>query len=110
MPELTFSCPKCQTEIPLTETLARPLLDAERAKVSREVRERAAAIGKREEEVAQECSRLANLQRSLNAQAADVEKALQQRLGEERAVIAAAEAKKAESQFKALLDTAHREQ
>lgn len=109
MTELTISCPKCQTEIPLTETLARPLLDAERAQLNREMQERTAAVGKREQEAAQEQSRLASLQRSLNAQTADVEKAVQQRVAEERGSIAAAEAMKAESQFKAQLDEARRQ-
>jgi chromosome segregation ATPase len=109
MADFTIRCPKCQTEIPLTETLARPLLDAERAKINSEIRERTAAIDKREREVAQEGGRLTNLQRSLDAQAAELERNLQRRLTEERAAIAAAEAKKAESQFKAQLDAARRE-
>ncbi len=38
--DLTIECPKCQAEIALTETLARPLIDADRARVDREVLER----------------------------------------------------------------------
>jgi hypothetical protein len=32
MSEATITCPKCKTEIPLTETLTAPLLEAERKK------------------------------------------------------------------------------
>ncbi len=44
MSDLTISCPNCDTEIPLTESLAGPLIAAERAAVEAEVRAEAEAL------------------------------------------------------------------
>ena len=51
MNEPTITCPRCEAEFPLTETLARPYIDAERAKIEQAVHERSAAIDKREAEL-----------------------------------------------------------
>jgi hypothetical protein len=48
MNEPSITCPKCKAEFPLTETLARPYIDAERAKIECELHERTTAIGERE--------------------------------------------------------------
>jgi hypothetical protein len=98
MRELTIGCPKCQTEIPLTETLARPLLDAERA-----------AIGKREQDVKQNELRLATLQNSLNAQAADVEQEVQLRLSKEHEQIRLQTVEKEQARNKLVLDAKDKE-
>ncbi|MEM9971784.1 MAG: DUF2130 domain-containing protein [Pseudomonadota bacterium] len=43
MTDLTISCPKCNADIPLTESLAGPLIAAERAAVEAEIRAEAEA-------------------------------------------------------------------
>ena len=48
MVESTIICPNCQTEIPLTETLARPFIESERQKLESQLRERASAVDNRE--------------------------------------------------------------
>jgi hypothetical protein len=107
--EPTIICPTCQTVIPLTETLARPIIELERQKLEASLRERAAAIDGRERELRGSEKKVNDLQKLLNSQAADIEKAVQQRLGSERATIAAAENKKAESRYQAQLDASRRE-
>ena len=42
--EITVTCPSCNVEFPLTETLAQPIVAAERAKIQRETQERVAAL------------------------------------------------------------------
>jgi len=65
MSEPTITCPKCKAEFPLTETLARPYIDAERAKIECELNERAAAIGQREAALQAKSETLAEEQRNL---------------------------------------------
>src|SRR5687767_11707818 len=109
MLEPTIMCTKCQTVIPLTETLARPYIEAERKKMDEEILERAAAFEKRENELERRTKELAVLDRKLHENAAEIEKAVEQRLSEERAAISDAEAKKAERQFRAQLEQARSE-
>src|SRR4051794_29743394 len=104
MADLTVNCPTCQTEIPLTETLAGPIIEAERRKFETQIRERAAAVESRERQVRDTEKKVAELRRQVDSQAADVEKAVQKRLGEERASIVASEAKKVRAQFQAQLE------
>lgn len=109
MADLTVSCPTCQTVIPLTEALARPFIEAERQKSETQIRERAAAVESREREVRETEKKVAALRKQIESQAADVEKAVQKRLGEERTALVANESKKLEAQFQAQLETARRE-
>ena len=51
MPESTITCPKCKTQIPLTESLAAPLIDAERKKYEKKLNQKDAEIEKREKAV-----------------------------------------------------------
>jgi hypothetical protein len=109
MLEPIITCTNCQTVIPLTETLARPYIEAERKKMDDEIRERATAFEKRDAEFDRRTQELTALDRKLHEDAAAIEKSVLQRLGEERAEISAAEAKKAESQFRAQLEQARSE-
>jgi uncharacterized Zn finger protein (UPF0148 family) len=97
MNEPTIVCPTCETEILLTETLARPYIEAERAKLDQEVRERAAAIEKRETDLSEKSAMLGELDRKLKARADEIESTVEDRLNKECAAIAAVEAKKAEN-------------
>jgi hypothetical protein len=109
MNEPTITCPTCETEIPLTETLARPYIEAERAKLDEEVRERAAAIEKRETDLRERSANLNEVERRLHNRANEIESAIEDGVQKERAVIAAAEAKKAESRYETQLAGARRE-
>src|SRR5580704_10475730 len=80
----TITCPKCKTEIPLTETLAQPLIEAEREKVQEEVRARGLTIAKREQELAQRLRSLDDLQANLNVRAKEIEGAVDERIRKER--------------------------
>jgi hypothetical protein len=44
-------CPKCGAEIPISEALARPIVDAERTRLDAEMRERSAALDNREQQL-----------------------------------------------------------
>ena len=108
MNEPTITCPTCETEIPLTETLARPYIDAERGRLAEEVRERIAAIEKRDNDLRQKSDRLTNFERDLNVRSSDIENAIETRLEKERSAIAVAEAKKAETRYQTQLADARR--
>jgi len=49
--DATIRCPKCQTEIPLTEAMAGPLLEAERQRHAAEIQKNVAEVSRREEKV-----------------------------------------------------------
>ena len=61
--ETIITCPSCNVEFPLTETLAQPFINAERAKIQREAQERATALNKHEQDLVQRQKALDNLQR-----------------------------------------------
>src|SRR5215472_14620639 len=97
MNEPTIVCPTCGSEILLTETLARPYVEAERNRIDTEARERAAVMEKRESEIRLKDANLREVERSLNARANDIENEIEARLRSERPVIAAEEADKAKN-------------
>lgn len=84
-------CPKCSHQIPLTESIAAPLLEAER----REFQEKLLA---REAEFARKADELRRQQDELAKARASVEEQISQRLETERKQVVAAEAKKAREQ------------
>ncbi|MBK9119761.1 MAG: DUF2130 domain-containing protein [Phycisphaerales bacterium] len=88
MTEPTILCPNCKTEIKLTESLAAPLLESTRKQFEQRLAQKESEIGKREAAVKEQQASLAKAQESIDDQVAA-------RLKTERAVIAAAEAKKA---------------
>jgi hypothetical protein len=110
MIEPTITCPTCETAIPLTEALARPYIDAERAKLAEEIRERVAAIEKRDNELREKSATLTDFERNLNIRSRDIVNAVETQLAKERSAIAAAEAKKAETRYQTQLAEARRNQ
>jgi hypothetical protein len=81
--------------------LARPYLEAERARIDAEVRERVSAIEKRENELRLKDANLGHFEHSLRARANEIDNLIEDRLSTERAVIAAQEVDKAKRQYDA---------
>lgn len=92
MSEPTITCPKCKTEIPLTESLAAPLIDAERKKYERKLNQKDAEIEKREKAVHEQEQKLDAAKRKFDGEVADE---VVKQLKTERQRIAAEEAKRA---------------
>ena len=88
MIEPIVSCPKCRTEIKLTESLAAPLLEATRKKFEAELARKDEAVERREKDLASREKALARAQSNLELQ-------LEQKLAEERPKMAAAAEKRA---------------
>jgi hypothetical protein len=88
MTDPTIICPKCKTEIPLTESLAAPLIEATRREYERRLAQKDADVAKREATLREQEQSLAKARESLDAQIAE-------KLKEERAKIATDEARKA---------------
>jgi len=105
----TITCPKCKTEIPLTETLAQPLIEAEREKVQEEVRARGLTMAKRERELAQRLRSLDDIQENLNARAKEIEGAVEERIRNEREALTRVAEKKASDIYAAKLRAAEQE-
>ena len=97
--ETTITCPSCNVEFPLTETLAQPLIAAERAKIQRETQERAAALNKHEQDLTQRQMALENLKRELDVRQGEIDAAVEQKLRAERDVLAKAAEKKAAAAY-----------
>ncbi|MBZ5614701.1 MAG: DUF2130 domain-containing protein [Acidobacteriia bacterium] len=93
--ETTITCPSCNVEFPLTETLAQPLIAAERAKIQRETQERASALNKHEQDLSQRRKALEDLKRELDVRYGEIDAAVEQKLRAERDVLAKAAEKKA---------------
>lgn len=90
--EPTITCPNCKTEIPLTESLAAPLVQATRLKYERQLFEKDKEIEEREEAVTEKEKRVADDKRELNQKVADQVAA---QVKTERVRIVAEEANKA---------------
>jgi hypothetical protein len=103
------ACPKCKTEFPLTETLAQPLIEAERAKVQEEIRARAVTITNREQELAQRLRSLDKLEVNLVARAKEIEGAVEDRIRKEREGLTRIAEKKASDTYAAKLRAAEQE-
>jgi len=88
MTEPTIICPKCKTEIKLTESLAGPLLESTRQDYEARLAQKDTAIATRENELRQKEEAVAKARESIEDQIAEKLKA-------ERAKISADEAKKA---------------
>jgi hypothetical protein len=93
--ETTITCPSCNVEFPLTETLAQPFIAAERAQIQRETQERVAALKEHEQDLSQRQQALAVLKQELDVRQADIDAAVEQRLQAEREVVAKSAEKKA---------------
>lgn len=106
MTEPTITCPNCKTVIPLTESLAAPLLAATRRQFELQISEKDAEIAKREQGVREKEKKLAEAQRGLDSQIAEKVEA---QLTLERARVASEEARKAKLASAAELDAKVRE-
>jgi hypothetical protein len=88
MTDPTITCPNCQTEIKLTESLAAPLLETTRKEFERRLALKEAEAAKREDDIRQREAALVKAKDALDEQVAE-------KLKQQRAAIAAEEAKKA---------------
>ena len=81
-------CPKCSHQIPLTESIAAPLLEVERREFAKKLAAREAEFTRRADELRLQSDELARAREGFEEQ-------ITQRLGTEREQIIAAEARKA---------------
>jgi hypothetical protein len=107
--EPTITCKNCGALNPLTETLARPYLEAERRKIEKEVEERAAFFDRREKELQRRAEEVEAANSAAQEKIAQIEMTVQHRLSEERNAITAVALRKAEVEFKTQLDAARNE-
>jgi hypothetical protein len=107
--DTTVVCPRCELAFPLTETLAQPLLIAERAKIQRETQERASALKKHEEDLSTRQNALDDLKRQLDVRQNEIDAAVEQKLQTERGALAKAGEQKAAESYASRLRAAERE-
>jgi hypothetical protein len=88
MTEPTITCPKCKNEIKLTESLAAPLIESTRRAFEKQLAQKDADIAKREISLREREEALSKARETIDDQVAE-------KLRQERAKIAAKEAKKA---------------
>ena len=88
MPDPIITCPSCQTEIKLNESLAGPLIAATRAEYERKIAQNNTAMAAREEELQRQQADVAKARQEVEQQVAE-------RLKAQRELIAAEEARKA---------------
>jgi hypothetical protein len=84
-------CPECSHHIPLTESIAAPLLEAERREFQKKLAVREAEFTRKAEDIRLQQEQLAKTRE-------DIEEEIKERLKVERAQVIAAEAKKARDQ------------
>ena len=102
MTEPTIICPNCKTEIKLTESLAAPLIEATRRGFEQRLAQKDIDIAKREAALHTEQEALSKAKESLDEQVAE-------RVKQERATIAADEARKAKQLLANEMDQKTRE-
>lgn len=90
--DATITCPNCQTEIKLTESLAAPLIAATKREYEKKIADKDAALDKREAELRRQQDAVKDAQ-------ANVETLVAEKLKVERDVIVADEARKAKLQL-----------
>jgi hypothetical protein len=106
MNEPTIICPKCKTEIPLTESLAAPLIEATRKQFERKLSQKDKEIEQREETIREKEKKIAEAKRKIEQQIADQ---VEEQIKAERTRIIAEESKKAKRASAAELETKARE-
>ncbi len=106
MTEPTITCPKCGTEIPLTESLAAPMIAATRKQFEQQSLQKDADIAKREQGVLAKEKQIAEATRTLDTQVADK---LAAQLKSERVRVTEEESKKAKLAAATELDNKARE-
>ncbi len=97
MTEPIITCPKCKTEIKLTESLAAPLIESTRREYEQRLAQKDAAIAKRETQVREQEQAVSKAREAIDDRVAE-------RLRQERPKVAAEEAKKAELVLKTDLE------
>ena len=88
--DTTVVCPRCELAFPLTETLAQPLLAAERTKIQRENQELTSALKKDEQDLSARQQALDELTRQLDARQNQIDVAVEEKLRAERVVFSKA--------------------
>jgi hypothetical protein len=88
MPEPTIICPKCKSEIKLTESLAAPLIESTRIDFEKRLAQKDLDIAGREKSIREREETLSKAKDALETQVAE-------RVQQERGKIAADEARKA---------------
>ena len=92
MTEPTITCPKCKTEIKLTESLAAPLIESTRQQFEQQLAQKDSDIAQREQAIREEEKQLAETRNKLDEQVASQ---VEEQLKKDRASIATEEARKA---------------
>lgn len=106
MTEPTIVCPKCKAEIPLTESLAAPLIAATRQQFELQLSQKDAEIAQREQSVREKERQVSEAKRTQEKLVVD---RVAEQLVVERAGVIAEEAKKAKFASAAELETKARE-
>jgi hypothetical protein len=102
MREPVIACPKCKTEIKLTESLAAPLIESTRREFERQLAQKDADIAKREASIRQQEEEIAKAKATIDDQVAE-------KMKRERAKIVSEEAKRAKLALATDLDQKSRE-
>jgi len=92
MTEPTITCPKCKTEIKLTESLAAPLIESTRQQFERQLAQKDSDIAQREQAIREKEKQLAETSNKLDEQVASQ---VEEQLKKDRARITSEEARKA---------------
>jgi len=106
MSEPTITCPGCQIEIRLTESLAAPLLAETRRQFQHQLAQQERAVAARERHLREREQQLTDARRELDTEVAS---AVESALASERAALIAEEARKARLATAVELDTKARE-
>lgn len=104
--DLKVSCPKCGQEFALAENLARPVIEAERAKARHELEAHSAEIQRREQEMLKAQADLAEAQKAVDRRQAEIDSAVEQKLRKERQELARATETKVAGEYAAKLKAA----
>jgi hypothetical protein len=104
--EPTITCPKCKAKIPLTESLAAPLLEETKKQYEKKLNDKDDEIAQREQALCKKEKDVAAAKRSVDQQVADQ---VSEQLKTERVRLAAEEAKKAKRASAAELEGKTRE-
>lgn len=107
--DTTVVCPRCELAFPLTETLAQPLLIAERAKIQRETQELSSALKKHEQDLSARQIALDHVKRQLDVRQNQIDTAVEQRLHAERTLLSKAAEQKAADAYAGRLQAAEQE-
>jgi hypothetical protein len=104
--EPTITCPHCQGEVKLTETIAAPLLAAERSKIEETAKQRAALLDQRQRALESQASNLKSAETSLAESRAELDRLVAEKVLEAREAVALEERAKAQSAVEAELTAA----